>query len=549
MPLYYPATQTIFINVKDAAYGAKIDGSTDDTTALAAAMSAANSAGGGTVFVPTGTLIAQTITLYSNVHLLGAGIEATIIKLKNSTNADLLSASTGSISLSASFGSGSTGGIHNWSIQNLTLDGNKANQSSGTSYPIRVYGYGYILQNLRVRNGYSGGILCDWNGGNTSPGQDSMEAQWSNVKVHDSNAIGIQIGGPHDSQWSNVISYANGSHNIHIAPNARGMRISNGRSYNPATAVSAVAWLIEANGCDFSNCEGSGSDFVQVAMIANNLTWSGGRIYANPAGSVVGVQLGQNAGNTPFSGQINQSAGSTTAIQCSNSLIETSIFDCQTGAINEVNVSANFLIIRAHQTSGSALASGGGYPGNSSTILLMVTGLTPDGSPGAGGLFQIANMTSYNGILAYDGSGNQVFTLNNYNAGFAVLGGRSFDGFSDGGSTKKLNMDMSTGNISASGQLADGQSASAPALATSGTINTANVGTARVAPTGNVTGVILQAGTVAGQIVTVVNESAFTVSFASVGTSNVADGTSAVVSANRAMFLKWDSSTSKWYHA
>ena len=93
------------------------------------------------------------------------------------------------------------------------------------------------------------------------------------------------------------------------------------------------------------------------------------------------------------------------------------------------------------------------------------------------------------------------------------------------------------------------QSASAPALATGDTITTIGVGMARVAPTGNVTSVILQAGVTKTQEVLVVNESSFTITFAAVGTSNVADGISAVIAANRSMFFTWNSVQSKWYHS
>lgn len=93
------------------------------------------------------------------------------------------------------------------------------------------------------------------------------------------------------------------------------------------------------------------------------------------------------------------------------------------------------------------------------------------------------------------------------------------------------------------------QSATAATTASSGTITTAGVDQARVAPTGNITGVILQAGTYANQGCVVVNESAFTVTFAASGTSHVADGTSAVIAATRCMIFRWDSGTSLWYHA
>lgn len=95
------------------------------------------------------------------------------------------------------------------------------------------------------------------------------------------------------------------------------------------------------------------------------------------------------------------------------------------------------------------------------------------------------------------------------------------------------------------------QSATAPAVASSGTITTTGVGVARVAPTGAVTGVILQAGVFPGQEVWVVNEaaSANSVTFAAAGTSNVADGAGAAIAGVTARKFVWDSSTSLWYRA
>jgi polygalacturonase len=50
-------------------YGAKGDGKTDDTTAIQAALDAANAAGGGTVTVPAGTFLSGPIVLSSKTRL------------------------------------------------------------------------------------------------------------------------------------------------------------------------------------------------------------------------------------------------------------------------------------------------------------------------------------------------------------------------------------------------------------------------------------------------------------------------------------------------
>lgn len=90
-------------------------------------------------------------------------------------------------------------------------------------------------------------------------------------------------------------------------------------------------------------------------------------------------------------------------------------------------------------------------------------------------------------------------------------------------------------------------SAAAAVVASSGTINTVGVSVARVNPAGAVTGVIVQPGTISGQQVLIVNESANSVTMAASGTSNVASGTGAVVAANASSLLVWDAATSLWY--
>jgi len=62
-------TALTMYNVKD--YGATGDGATNDTTAINAAITAANAAGGGTVIFPTGTYLCLSLALKSKVRLLG----------------------------------------------------------------------------------------------------------------------------------------------------------------------------------------------------------------------------------------------------------------------------------------------------------------------------------------------------------------------------------------------------------------------------------------------------------------------------------------------
>lgn len=66
-----------FFDVKT--YGAKGDGTTVDTVAVQAAITACSAAGGGTVFLPAGTYVVSNICLASNVTLAGAGMGASVL--------------------------------------------------------------------------------------------------------------------------------------------------------------------------------------------------------------------------------------------------------------------------------------------------------------------------------------------------------------------------------------------------------------------------------------------------------------------------------------
>ncbi len=113
------AGSSMFVNVKDGQYGAIGDGVTDDGNALGAALDAAESAGGGTVFVPYGTYAYATSPNFARV---GVSVEA-------EHGAVFLHTGTGN-AFTIDGGAEPTGGIFGLRFSNIIVQGN-ANSTHG----------------------------------------------------------------------------------------------------------------------------------------------------------------------------------------------------------------------------------------------------------------------------------------------------------------------------------------------------------------------------------------------------------------------------------
>jgi hypothetical protein len=565
-PTVDPGILPVFTNVKQL--GAVGDGVTDDTTSITNAINVAHNAGGGIVYLPPGTYITGTQLLYSDVHIIGAGIETTTLKLKSGTNADLLQGTVNGYgggvmcNVSAANDTGSTGGVESFSVRSMTLDGNKAGQSSGTSYCMRFYGLGFLLQDLVMKNGYSGGLLTDWNGGGTA-GVNSMEAQMVNVKIHDCNAIGLEWAGPHDSHWVNVIVYNCGTTCIHVGPNASAVLMVDVHGFSPGQGVSACAFLIEAGYCQCVNCVSEGSDTVNTAVLGNDLSWIGSHsfgIVGNATLQKTGMQLGQQAGQTPFAGSVNQSSGSSTAVQVSGLIIDGNFSLNNVAALNFANETNNVIRATCYNTGGNVIV---GTPNIQTSYQIYMNGLTPDGSHGKGGGQYHA--IKANQACTWGDRTQDIVNLNTNGKKLELVNGAVLIGYTDNYSTKSIEtLGDSFGTLRfagdanatlarrAAGVLAFGGTyaltqGSVQVPATGDTVSMSNIGIARLNPAGNVTGIKLVAGSFGGQTIRIINESAFTIMFDIAANSFVADGTSDVIAANTAAQYLFDNSTNFWY--
>lgn len=276
-------------------FGAVADGTTNDTVAVQAAIDAA-AAIGGTVFFPKGTYLCSTLTLKSAVKLLGDGPRASSLKLLAGTNAPLLKGED----FDTLTGTVSSAGIHSFVIEDLRLDGN-ANTGGTNSHGIQIYGYGYWMNRVVIHHFKGRGLWTEWRGGSNSPGNDSMEAQVSNFKIHDCHGGGILHKGPHDSQFTMGIVYTCGDQttNYQYGGTTYGIEVQNGGGATMWNQVHVwgrihrFGWYINEGQQYLHNCQSEGAERAQVLLLGNDCELIGGNYFgARATGEGVGVQIG-----------------------------------------------------------------------------------------------------------------------------------------------------------------------------------------------------------------------------------------------------------------
>src|SRR5213593_2360588 len=129
-----PGTMDAVFNVRDQ--GAVGDGAADDTGALVGTIGRVPPSG-GLVYLPRGTYrVTSPIAIERpNVWVFGSGPDATVIRLSDAANADILAIRTS-----------------DYTVSNLTIDGNKAHNASGAGILVDAAAASQLLENVTVRD-------------------------------------------------------------------------------------------------------------------------------------------------------------------------------------------------------------------------------------------------------------------------------------------------------------------------------------------------------------------------------------------------------------
>lgn len=245
---------------------------------------------GGTVRLSQGRFfVSNSITIDDYQALVGAGCMATVLFLASGANCPVI--------ITADFAAlvvgDTTGGPTGWSVTDLAIDLNKANNVSGSpaGYGFRIYGHNYRIERVIIHHGNIDGIWTQWSS-SASPGSPhSMEARITDVEIHNCDGIAIFDNGPHDMMLTRCIVWSNG----------RGFwTYTKG---NAAVFQSCHTWgagqdwgyVLEGHGAQLDACIGEGGSGGQVYITSNDAVINGGYYFQAEAASGKGIEIAGSA--------------------------------------------------------------------------------------------------------------------------------------------------------------------------------------------------------------------------------------------------------------
>jgi hypothetical protein len=220
--------------------------------------------GPGRVELVAGTIDAAGLLLGDGTWLDGRGHGATVLRAPAGSDYPVLLTRR----FGAMTGTDRPAGESRFRVSNLTVDGNRAANPGSNGYGMRLYGFDFCLEHVRVRDCNADGIWSEWSSSGAAPtGSDAMEATLSDVKVHGCGHDGIAWLGPHDSQWLDVVVYDNGRHGVVVAGAGGGLLAVN---LHPWGLTHERALVLAAGDCYFSNLFAEGAKRSQVLLDAGS---------------------------------------------------------------------------------------------------------------------------------------------------------------------------------------------------------------------------------------------------------------------------------------
>jgi hypothetical protein len=260
----------------------------DDTAGLQAYMDANPDA-----ILRPGIYNVSRLTIRSGARLRGAG-RSTILRQIASTNGSMLRTHSYDIA-------SGNGGEYEFSVTDLVLDGNKANQSTPND-GLQIYGCAFDIERVVVQNCAGIGIVSAYGESATSGSVntvETLESRLYGVKVVNCEGGSIDWAGPHDSQWANIVCATYdlslpADFNVRVRGLGGGLDIVNCHLWGLDVDV---ALRLDAGQCSVIGGQIEAANDYQVLMTAGGQRIVGTHIYGRYDHSSVGVQIGLSGGS------------------------------------------------------------------------------------------------------------------------------------------------------------------------------------------------------------------------------------------------------------
>lgn len=242
--------------------------SADNAAGIMAALRAANPL---TVLLPKGVINAGKVTFNTLDTLRGQGAEATTLRLKNGANEDLLYAANSD----ELWGTNSTDCAIAPTIEGMTLDGNRANNTAGRC--LAMYAERPVVRNLVITDAADDGMRTEWSSA-ASESLKGLEGRFESLTIKRIGGNGWRFSGPHDSHIDDVLIFSSSLkqdrtyQNLWVEKgNARWSRV---HSYSTADILPnrvqhSLLVGLSANGNEFDMCHFEGGA-TNVRVLGNN---------------------------------------------------------------------------------------------------------------------------------------------------------------------------------------------------------------------------------------------------------------------------------------
>jgi hypothetical protein len=487
-------------NVLNAAYsgGADPTGAADCASAIQAAVNAMP-ASGGVIYFPAGTYkVASTVTISKpGVYLAGAGMLATVINYTGSGDCIRMYATTLT----------TPGGVYGGGIKGLMIDGTSASAGACGAHLGDIFRLEVDFGVRAFQGTGSKGCWFDNNYQWTEQilGRVFAEACTSHVIFDNSANTSGSATGSFDRAILDIFIDGKGKGNLVVLQNGAlhvNSRLGIWGNTDYGTSLFYALTLTGPAGLSYTATNASPCVF----------TASGWYFGDSTPVTLTTPPTGFTAGTTYYTKNTNVGAGT---FQLAATPGGTAINSSSTGSGTVQNVSYSRIVNSRLDIGVECNGTTGTQPGtinfaNSAILSNCIQGCT--------------------GII--DFSANNAFAANttNFTSNFQFAGPAYGD--------SKLQSNNTIGQTAFS----------VGAITTGGTITTRYNAVASVAPAGNVTGIIMSRDFSSNwREITVVNTSAFTLTFDVSGTSFVADGTSDVIAALTAAKYVWNPTASLWY--